>query len=359
MDAIVIEREGTSPTVRDIEPPEPAADEALIRTLSVGIDGTDFEVIEGNHGGFPPGEAYQILGHEAVGVIEETPGERFSSGDLVVPTVRRPRDNAHETPGATDLDMAPSDVYVERGIDGAHGFMAEYITSPIEYLVRLPPGLADSGILVEPLSNIEKAIEHALAARSAFDWTPTTGFVLGNGPLGLLALTRLEVGSEVDELYCLGRRSRPDPTIDLIERLGATYVDSRETSLPAVPATYGSMDLVIEATGVAEHAFEAIETLAPGGVGALLGLPPDDTIEIPGGRYHESMVMGNKAVIGSVNSHRRHYRAAIETLEAVPAWVPETLITRLYPAADYDDAFAGEGIKSGIRFATLGDIERT
>jgi len=49
-------------------------------------------------------------------------------------------------------DMAPDGQYHERGIVGAHGFMAEYFTSPAEFLVEIPPALAEWGFLVEPVS---------------------------------------------------------------------------------------------------------------------------------------------------------------------------------------------------------------
>lgn len=69
--------------------------------------------------------------------------------------------------------------------------------------------MADHAFLVEPLSNAEKAIEHANVARSMFGWRSESALVLGNGPLGLLALGSLTAG--YDPLYCLGRRDRTQP----------------------------------------------------------------------------------------------------------------------------------------------------
>src|SRR5699024_996580 len=111
------------------------AGEALLRTLRVGIDGTDHEVVEGNHGGFPAGDDYQVLGHEAVAVVADANGTDLNEDQLVVPTVRRPRedDNAYFERG--EPDMAPDGEYVERGIVDAHGYMTEYFTSSPRYLV--------------------------------------------------------------------------------------------------------------------------------------------------------------------------------------------------------------------------------
>jgi len=52
--------------------------------------------------------------------------------------------------------------------------------------------------------------------------------------------------SEFDRSYRLGRRDQPDPTVDIIERLGATYVDSRETPVEELAGAYEPMDLVYE-----------------------------------------------------------------------------------------------------------------
>ncbi len=111
---------------------------------------------------------------------------------------------------------------------------------------------------------------------------PESALVLGNRSLGLITLAMLEFGVEsdrsfadrdFDRTYCLGRRERPDPTVDVIEEIGATYVNSNETPLETVPETHEAMDFVYEATGYAPHAFETVEALAPNGVGALLGIP--------------------------------------------------------------------------------------
>src|SRR6056297_1027676 len=90
MKAIGVTREGDGVELLDVERPEPAEGEALVRTLRVGVDGTDHEVIAGSHGGFPEGEDHLVLGHEAVGVVEAADGTAFEEGDVVAPTVRRP-----------------------------------------------------------------------------------------------------------------------------------------------------------------------------------------------------------------------------------------------------------------------------
>jgi threonine dehydrogenase-like Zn-dependent dehydrogenase len=331
--------------------PDPGPGEALVRTLRVGVDGTDHEVVRGGHGGFPEGEDHLVLGHEAVGVVEDPNDTRLEAGDVVVPTVRRPATDGDPHFARGQPDMAAAGDYCERGIDGAHGFMAEYFTSPGRYLVCVPDSQAPLGFLVEPISIAEKALDLAAASRSSFEWTPESALVLGNGSLGLLTLAMLR--RRCDRRYCLGRRDRPDPTVDIIERLGATYVDSRETPVDEIPGSHEAADLVVEATGHARHPFQAVHALAPNGVLALLGVPGPWEFEIDGGALHREMVMHNKAAVGSVNSRVEHFEAATVSLTKMPGWFLDQLVTGVHPLSGVERAFADDDttIKTAVEFA--------
>ncbi|ADD04730.1 glucose 1-dehydrogenase [Natrialba magadii ATCC 43099] len=355
MKAIAVDPGAGEPALVERPRPEPEPGEALVRTLRVGIDGTDHEVIAGHHGDLPAGADDLILGHEAVGVVEEPNGTALESGQFVVPTVRRRPDENNEFFERGEPDMAPSGAYVERGIVGAHGFMAEYFTSPAEYLVPIPAELAPLGFLVEPISITEKALEHAVASRSTFEWEPDSALVLGNGPLGLITLAMFESVLEFDRTYCLGRRDRSHPTVELVSKLGGTYVDSRETPVSEIPAEHEAVDLVYEATGHAKHAFETVDALAPNGVGVLLGVPEPWEFEVDGGRLHRELVLHNKALLGTVNSHRGHFEAAINTLAQLSDWFTEELAAGVYDLENYQDAFdAGdEVVKTAIEFDTV------
>lgn len=353
MDAIVVRKGEEGPQLADIPRPEPTAGEALVRTLRVGVDGTDHEVLAGTHGGFPADEEFLVLGHEAVGVIEEPNGTDFERGDVVVPTVRRPPNgDANEYFERGEADMAPPGATLERGIDGAHGFMSEYFTSPEDCLVRVPSELAEYGFLVEPISISEKALELAYDTRASFTWEPDTGLVMGNGSLGLLTVAML-----VDELemYCLGRRDRPDPTIDIVESLGATYIDSRETPAEEIPQAYDAPDLVYEATGYAKHALTGVQALAPNGVAALLGIPDSWELSVDLGEYHKDVVMHNKAVVGSVNSGPRHFEWAVDTLGDLEAKFLEDLVTTVTDSREFEAAFEDSPgvIKTAVEFSEL------
>ena len=354
MKAIAVRPDSDDPQRIDIERPAPTEGEALVRTLRVGVDGTDHEVISGAHGGYPEGEDYMVLGHEAVGVVEEPNGTGLEEGQVVAPTVRRKpggETNAYFRRG--EPDMAPEGEYVERGIVGGHGYMAEYFTSPADFLVPVPTHLAEYGFLVEPISIAAKANDHAFATREPFEWRPESACVLGNGSLGLLALWML--GREFDRTYCVGRRDRPDPTIDIIEQLGATYVDSRQTPVDEIPAAHEAVDYIVEATGFAPHAIQTVHALAQNGVGALLGIPAPWEFEIDAGSLHSEIVLHNKALVGTVNSHVPHFEDAVDTLGAVPEWLLEDLVTTVATPDDVAPAFVDDAdqITAVVEFDSL------
>ncbi|MBX0296168.1 alcohol dehydrogenase catalytic domain-containing protein [Haloarcula nitratireducens] len=337
MQAVALMREDRALRLVEKARPEPAAGEVLVRTLSVGIDGSDRRIVDGEIGEFPEGEAHLVLGHETVGVVEDPNGTDLERGDFVVPLVRRPTDDAG---GSSDeLDMAEPDTFVERGIFGAHGYMAEFFASRPEHLVVVPESVADYGFLVEPASLVEKSLEQAFAARSAFEWSPSTALVLGNGNLGLLALARLADRPEFERTYCLGRRDRPDPTVDFVESVGGTYVDSRATPPEAIPETHEPIDFAFEATGHPNHAVEVVSALASNGVATLQGIPGSAEAEIDLGEFHAGLVVENKALLGVVNSRASHFEAASEWLAETDTETLDGLITGVFAPEEAEAAF--------------------
>lgn len=342
-------------TVRVIEKDDPVPDdgEVLVRTLAVGIDGSDRRIASGEIGGEPPaGEDHLVLGHEAVGVVEDANGTPMQEGQTVVPLVRRPADDGSAVASSDELDMAPPGTFHECGIVGAHGYLSEVFTCRPEFLVPIPDSLAEYGFFVEPASLVEKALEQAFAARSAFDWRRSSAFVLGNGNLGLLGLARLATGDEFDRTYCLGRRDRPDPTIDFIENVDGTYVDSRETSLEAFPDVHEPADFVFETTGYAKHAIDIVAALAPNGVATLQGIPTSGTFEVDAAAFHAGVVTANKALLGVVNSRREHFESASEWLAETPNELLDELVTGVYEVEEIDEALADsdETIKTVVSF---------
>lgn len=353
MQAVALFPKESELRVIEKDKPSPNDGEVLVRTLAVGIDGSDRRIAAGEIGGnVPDGDDHLVLGHEAVGIVEDSNGTGLKEGTLVTPVVRRPVDEQSRFAENGELDMAPPGTFHECGIIGAHGYLSEFFTSRPEYLVSVPESRADYGFFVEPASIVEKALDQASVARSAFDWQPSSAFILGNGNLGLTALARLATGDEFDRTYCLGRRDRPDPTIEFIQTTGGTYVDSRETSLGNFPDVHEPADFIFETTGYPKHAIEAVNALGPNGVATFQGLPDSDTFEIDCGELHSELVASNKALLGVVNSRKQHFQAAVEWLSETPEVILEDLISNVYGLNEIDAAFADsdEIIKNVVSF---------
>src|SRR2546426_6859677 len=183
------------PSVNDI----PNGRGVLVKVLRVGVDGTDKEINGAEYGAAPQGYNFLVIGHESFGRVEAVGPNvtEFHPGDYVVATVRRPGSSIYDRIGT--YDMTTDDTYFERGINLRHGFLAEYAVDAPEYIIRVPENLKHVGVLMEPMSVAQKAIEQAYRIQQRLRvWKPKRAAVLGSGTLGLLATLVLRLrGVEV------------------------------------------------------------------------------------------------------------------------------------------------------------------
>src|SRR5687767_97857 len=305
--------------------------EVLVRVRQVGICGTDRELIHGSFGSAPAGAASLVLGHEMLGKVEAVgPGVHdFAPGQLVTATVRRP--DGCPACEAGQPDMCQWLGYTERGIAGLHGFMTESVVEDARWVVGVPHELVHIGILVEPLSVVEKALRQAnLIQRRIHSWDPRTALVLGAGPIGLLGTLLLR--SRGMEVVTMARRPGPHLVSEIVETAGARYAGMQETSIHAVAAALPPIDLIFEATGNAAPGFAAMEILGNNGVLVLLsGASSPAELTVPAAAINGSLLRGNKVVVGSVNSAREDFEAGVEDLRSFESlWpgLPSRLITR-------------------------------
>lgn len=84
---------GTAQSLDLLDMTEPYAGDGpvLVRTLAIGLCGTDAEIVSGQYGWPPKGAERLIIGHESLGEVIEAPAASgFRPGDHVVGVVRRP-----------------------------------------------------------------------------------------------------------------------------------------------------------------------------------------------------------------------------------------------------------------------------
>jgi glucose 1-dehydrogenase len=318
----------------DDMPPPPASDGAiLLRTLALGVCGTDREIIAGEYGAAPPGEQRLVLGHESLGRVEEAPAQSgFAPGDLVAGVVRRPDPVPCPACAAGEWDMCRNGRYVERGIKERHGYGAELFRVEPDFAIKVDPGLGLLGVLVEPTSILAKAWDHTerIGARSRA-WEPHTLLVTGAGPVGLLAaMMGAQRGLAVHVLDHSTEGIKPA----LVRDLGGTYHANGIAGLDGFEP-----DIVMECTGAPAVIRDVLGRTAPDGIVCLAGVTaPGHAFEFDIGGYNRTMVLNNETVFGTVNANRKHYEMAADALaRAERKWL-ERLITRRVPIARWEEA---------------------
>ena len=310
--------------------------------LRIGVDGTDREIDRAEYGDAPAGEKQLIIGHEAIGRVVET-GSRVDGirrGDVVVGTVRRPCPEVCLNCGKGEYDFCLTGNYKERGIKQLHGYMAELYAERPLFLIPIPKELQDVAVLLEPLSVVEKAHRQIRKIQERMAWRPKRALITGKGSIGLLAavIARLQ-GLDV-LLYSRGPARGAEG--EIIEQLGAGYVDSSRRTLAEAADEFGAPDLAIEATGYSPFAWEVAGVLHTNGVVCLLSVTGGDRkTEIPADQLNKLLVLGNRLVFGSVNSHRRDFEQGLTDLRASQARWPGVMarfITRRLPLEQFREA---------------------
>jgi threonine dehydrogenase-like Zn-dependent dehydrogenase len=350
----VTPQEPGSGRILEVPAPTIGPNEVLVRLRLVGLDATDQEINAGAYGEPPPGEDALVIGHESLGEVVQV-GEgvaSLSEGDLVVATVRHPDDCINCRAGEYDTCLKGN--YTERGIKGRHGYLAEYYTEEEGFLIKVPAELGDLPVLLEPLSVAEKAVRVAYDVQGRLLWEPEVALVTGSGTLGLLtaALLRLR-GLEV----VVADRSDNEYKKGILSALGASHINTRQVNLHDIPRKAGrQLDMIFEETGSSSVALHAMSVVGTNGVVMLLSVTGGDKrVEICADCLNQGLVLGNKAVVGSVSSHRQDFERGLKDMaEAERRWpgLLGKLITARYGLDEVPQALAAmrENIKVAIEF---------
>jgi threonine dehydrogenase-like Zn-dependent dehydrogenase len=297
----------------------------LVKVLRVGVDGTDKEINAAEYGAPPPGYDFLVLGHESFGRVEAVGSNvtELQPGDYVVATVRRPGTSIYDQIGTND--MTTDDTYFERGINLRHGYLTEYYVDDVDFIVKVPGGLKEVGVLLEPTTVVEKGIAQAYEIQRRLRvWKPRRAAVMGAGTIGLLATLVLRLRGLDVTTFALS--PKPYLNSDLIDAIGARYISTQETPIMDGAAKYGPFDLVFEATGYSPVVFESMRALGKNGVLVLSSVTGGDRrIEVPADRINLEFVLGNKVMVGTVNANREYFESGVRDLSQAeleyPGWL--------------------------------------
>ncbi len=241
---------------------EPGPDEALLRVAAVGLCGSDLHWFAEGGIGDAMLERPLVLGHEPVAVVEDGPraGERVAV-DPAIPCGRcRPCLDGYE-----NLCLACR--FAGHGaIDGA---LRQLMPWPERLLHPLPDSLSDdAATLLEPLGIALHALELARAGPGA------SAGVYGCGPLGLLLVQVLRLAG-----VAVAVATDPLPhRADAARALGATTaLPTQRAGTDALPPRLRhGLDVAFEVAGDDDAVATALDTLRPGGLLVLVGIPAGD-----------------------------------------------------------------------------------
>lgn len=340
-----------------------------LRMLEAGVCGTDKEISAFEYGTPPPGSDRLVIGHEALGEVIEVGSNvsRVKVGDLVVPMVRRPCPHDYCLACRSDRqDFCFTGDFRERGIKEAHGFMTEFVVDDEKYMNAVSRDLRDVAVLVEPLTITEKGLSQVWQVQQRLPWAcPTTAgeerafchkaVVLGAGPVGLLGAMAL--AGNGFQTFVYSREAEGSPKASLVRSFGAQYISAETHSVQALAESVGNLDLVYEAVGASQIAFEVMKFLGTNGIFIFTGVPGRKApIEVDTDLIMRNLVLKNQVVFGTVNAGRETFEAAIKDLGVFMNRWPDSvraLITGRFPMEAHRDLLLGRagGIKNVIQLS--------
>lgn len=288
-----------------------------------------------------------MIGHEMFGKVVAVGSSvtRVKVEDFAVFTVRRGCGGCMPC-SMIRSDMCETGKYKERGLHRLDGYQTEFVVDKEQYVVRVPTELEAVGVLMEPLSIVEKGIDDALrlqnvhnpAAAVTPDWiVGRKCLVAGLGPVGLLASMVLRLrGADVYGLDVVDSSSARPKWLNVI---GGHYVDGRALPAGKVEEKIGPMELIVDASGIAALEFSLLDALARNGVYVITGIPEGDSpLQVPGGELVRNLVLDNQVMVGSVNAARGHFQMGADDLaQAHLRWGNHVagLITNRYPFSQF------------------------
>ncbi|WP_433341269.1 alcohol dehydrogenase catalytic domain-containing protein [Streptomyces sp. CA-253872] len=323
----------------DPRPVHPA--DAVVRTLAACVCGSDLWP----YGAMPATGTGRPMGHEFLGVIEETGADvsGLKAGDLVVAPFMYSDNTCDYCAKGLHTSCRNGGRY---GLDGVDGGQGEAVRVPYAdgTLVKLPVA-ADSALIPSLLSLSDVMTTGHHGAVTARVGRGDTVLVVGDGAVGLCAvLAARRLGAE--RIVLAGRHAA---RTDLGREFGATDVvaERGEEGIARVRELTGGVDKVIEAVGTRAALDIALGAVLDGGTISRLGLPQYELGPIGPAGFRRNITL-----TGGVSPARAYIEELLpDVLDGTLA--PGRVFDRTYPLADAPAAYramsAREVLKALIR----------
>jgi len=304
--------------------PRPAAAEVLVRTVLVGICGSDVHACLGNH---PFIDLPYQPGHEAVGVVEATGAEvdNFAVGDRVVV---EPNLHCGRCP---QCKAGRYNICQFLQVFGCQtpGAMAERFTIAADRVHPIPDALSDElAILIEPMATPVHAVAKAgdLRGRSVA--------VLGAGPIGLFVLLAAKHAGASRVLVTDLLESKRERAL----RMGADAVlaaDDGRFADRARAELGAAADVVFDCVSREQSVAQAVDLVTKGGLVVIIGVgqPGNTPIRLDLVQDRELRIEGALMYVS------QDFRTAMELIGSGVVVAAE-LISSVFPLREAAAAFA-------------------
>lgn len=291
--------------------PKPKPGETLVKVTMAGICGTDLEILKGymSYSG--------VLGHEFVGVVEDSPNKELV-GKRIVGEINAGCRNCESCFSGLERHCQNRTVL---GIYKRDGAFAQYISLPEQNIHVIPDSISDKqAVFVEPLAAAFEILEQLHLESS---WKIA---ILGDGRLAQLVARVLKLSCR--NITCFGHHERKT---NLLQKIGIRTKTAIESS------DEHSYDVVVEATGRESGFLDTIRLVKPRGIVILKStIASQNKIDLSPAIINEITFVGSRC---------GPFRPAITALATGLVSVDD-LIDAVYPIDSYAKAFEHAG-KSG------------
>ncbi len=251
--------------MRDIPIPEIKENEYLIKVVSCGICGSDYEGYLGKTG---RRTAPMIMGHEFSGVIEKVASNdsKYKVGQKVI-VFPKPYCGECEYCKKGLVNVCPNGICM--GVLDSDGAMCEYINIEEKYIIPFDDNMDfNVASMTEPLAVAYRAVNKISDVEIA---NSENILVIGAGTIGLLAIALLKHRGARNIIVSDATNYR----LGVAKEMGATYcINPIEQNLieEVKKATNSKMcDFSIEAVGIEITANSALDCLKIGGTAIWIG----------------------------------------------------------------------------------------
>jgi 2-desacetyl-2-hydroxyethyl bacteriochlorophyllide A dehydrogenase len=283
--------------VREVEPPQPALDEVVLRVEAAGICASD---VDGVSSRSPRRTPPLIMGHELTGEVVAVggpAGEHLAGARVVV--------NPQVTCGDCQwCRSGQENACSHRGLIGGTrpGGFAELVAAPVRCIHRLSPdAAAEAVVLTEPLATCL----HALSLIP--EKFTGTAVVLGGGTIGTLAAQLLRTAGTLRVIVSEPISERHEVLRTVAD--GVVAPDELRDAVLELTEGIGA-DLSIDAVGTGSSRPDSLRVLRPGGCALWLGMHAQEAT-IPA----FDVVVREQRIVGSFAYTNPEFGRALGLLE--------------------------------------------